>query len=711
MSGGSRPLLSAAAAARRAGDEHMAAHLLWASIVEEPVSVSGYVNLLGLSAFGGETVPWRLLFGAVRVVACADPVAWKNLAIASLGKGWLKQARASYRRALALEPGRASLLVPFSKGLTSKPCALRWAYVAEPNEENRLRLVGHELVHGDPYLARRILEDGGRPSPSAPTDVILHWAKALSQTGDTKQAIGLLEKASTIAPLAAWRHYELALLYRGEEWSDRVKRSAKQALLVAPDFHRAYALIGRYQVEKGTHEKALKYFTMAIQASLNPDSSYVENLAASHVELRNLAVATSLLRPLVVQDPSNLNVLSNFSTALHHTGELRDAGRYIDWCLMLNPNFADAYCNRGITARMRGDVTTAKCALDRAVELSGGRRFDVYTRGIFLLSEGDPIQGARDYDARWEVDGFSTPRTLHPKASLPLHLWTGECRPDAVLALWGEQGVGDEIWFSSFIHEMSDRVGGIRFEVTPHLAPLIQRSFPDIRVLARGAEGTEAAMRSADIQCPVGNLLTILAAENARPGYLSVDQGRSDQLKQRYRGAVSGKRLVGISWRSIKPGHRLRSFEAGLDKWGAIFRLPDTVFVSLQYGDVTEDRRLVKELFGIDLLVDSEIDGTADLDVFAAQVAAMDAVVSVANSAVAVAHGLGKPTYVALQLLQEDWRYSRSRATSRWLPMVRQAWQAKRDHWAPVLEALAIQLAEEIPVPQNEPSMDGRFSR
>ncbi|NQW10015.1 MAG: hypothetical protein HQ481_09080 [Alphaproteobacteria bacterium] len=507
-----------------------------------------------------------------------------------------------------------------------------------------------------------------------------------------------MDSASRFSPLATWVHYDLAMLHRHAGWSDHVACSAKRAIIVSPAFDLGYALLGRAQMEVGAHENAVRSFMRTTHIVHLPDRSYLENLAAAHVQLRDVEPAITILRPLILQDPANLNTLSNYSVACHYAGDLQFAERYTGWCLVIRPDFADAYCNQGLVARMRGDVVTAKAAFDRSIELSGGRSFDIYTRGVFHLAEGDPVQGALDYNARWEIRGFSTSRNLYPEPSLPLPLWDGGVQRGSVLALWGEQGVGDEIWFSGFIEAIRDRVGEIRLEVTPHLVSLLRRSFPAITVLARGDKGTETAMRSADLQCPIGNLLMILAAERAEPGYLSVDQKRASRLRERYRAAGDGRRLVGVSWRSVKPGRGTRSFEAPLDAWGAVFGLPDTTFVSLQYGDVTKDQRLVRDRFGVDLLVDSEIDGKADLDGFAAQMAAMDAVVSVANASVSVAHGLNKPIYVALQLLQEDWRYSRSRDPSRWMPTARQAWQTRKGEWAPVLDAQAARLAGEVGV-------------
>ena len=149
-----------------------------------------------------------------------------------------------------------------------------------------------------------------------------------------------------------------------------------------------------------------------------------------------------------------------------------------------------------------------------------------------------------------------------------------------------------------------------------------------------------------------------------------------------------------MSWRSVKP-NKMSSFEAALEHWKPIFELPDTVFVSLQYGDVAADVQLVRERFGVDLIVDPEVDAYRSLDDFAAQVAATDTVISIANSTVAMAHGLGKPVHVLLKAIQEDWRYARHRETTRWLPTARCAWQSNPGDWSGPVATVAERLRRE----------------
>lgn len=66
---------------------------------------------------------------------------------------------------------------------------------------------------------------------------------------------------------------------------------------------------------------------------------------------------------------------------------------------------------------------------------------------------------------------------------------------------------------------------------------------------------------------------------------------------------------------------RLRSIDLSL--FAPLFALPDSRWVSLQYGDL--------EAADTPILIDSSIDQLTDFDTFGAQVAAMDLVVTIDN--------------------------------------------------------------------------------
>ena len=114
--------------------------------------------------------------------------------------------------------------------------------------------------------------------------------------------------------------------------------------------------------------------------------------------------------------------------------------------------------------------------------------------------------------------------------------------------------------------------------------------------------------------------------------------------------------MIGVSWRGGGKAGRIaqKSIPTGL--FSSILKdIPNVRFVSLQYG---ESKPIVEEWCkkGIDILHDENIDAMNDLYGWLSQVAACDAVISVANTTIHGAGGLNIPTQCLLGD-NSDWRW------------------------------------------------------
>jgi ADP-heptose:LPS heptosyltransferase len=156
-----------------------------------------------------------------------------------------------------------------------------------------------------------------------------------------------------------------------------------------------------------------------------------------------------------------------------------------------------------------------------------------------------------------------------------------------------------------------------------------------------------------------------------RAAYLAPDTGMVAAFREKYAPLrAGGKRLIGLSWKS-------RSAFTGAEKslalaeWQPILDTADCAFISVQYG--AEAGELAAALrTGHVIHHDATVDSLKDLDTFAAQLAALDLVISVSNTAVHVAGALGVPTWVIVPEGKGGLWYwfERSDATP-WYPSIR----------------------------------------
>jgi ADP-heptose:LPS heptosyltransferase len=95
------------------------------------------------------------------------------------------------------------------------------------------------------------------------------------------------------------------------------------------------------------------------------------------------------------------------------------------------------------------------------------------------------------------------------------------------------------------------------------------------------------------------------------------------------------------------------------------------------------------------MVIDTEVDQWTDLDGFAAQVAAMDLVVTIDNSTAHMAAALGVQTWTMLPFAP-DWRWLLERENSPWYPTMRLFRQREPGQWKPVIEEVALAIASNV---------------
>ena len=691
-----RALLEAGRTAWSQGRRDVAVRRWRLASAVQPGLAAPYANLAG----AGGVDAW--VESAAEALACDDPVIFKNLGVLAVRRGSAERGRIAFRRALILSPDRSSTVDAFARSSVSADPdgdGLRWkirAVTLRPVDERLWTHLLQQLVRaGRVDEAARRAQGIALPHSAWSTDLLDLVSQILPRAGSYEAATPLIDLLIERRPDMAKPRMARAVQYRRAGDKQRAVAEARRAVILEPDSFDALGTVGTELCHADLHKRSIVQFRRSLIVAPGQRDAVIDNYAVSLQQSGQRERGDAMLREQLVQQPGRPKPYVNLSASAVGGLDLEAGSRLARWATVADDGLAEAHYQLGTVRRHQGRVAEARAALARALALAGAepKPEHAFAKALLELGDGDPAVGAESYEVRWRVPSFPSYRSPGSGRVLPMPFWRGEARPDATLAVWGEQGVGDELWFAGYLEWAAGRVGRILLEVTPHLAGLMARTFPAVEVLPRGEASTEAALAAVDLQVPLGSLMWMSggALAPAPTGYLAGDPGRVAQLRRRYTEGRPGTRLIGVSWRSVKPTQKL-SFEAPLQDWKPILDLPGTVFVSLQYGPVEAEVRRVEQQIGAALVVDPEIDARRDLDAFAAQVAATDAVVSIANSTVAMAHGLGKPMHVLLKAIQEDWRYARHRETTRWLPTARCAWQSEPGNWAAPIALVAERL-------------------
>ena len=238
---------------------------------------------------------------------------------------------------------------------------------------------------------------------------------------------------------------------------------------------------------------------------------------------------------------------------------------------------------------------------------------------------------------RWKSKKFDSPRLKTPTPQ-----WDKNSQHDHVF-VWSEQGLGDQILYLSLLHHVKSRANKVTVMIDARLFPILRRSFPDVTFVPQNErlKGINANIPLASICAQFIHSLSDIDTHAARK-YLKADEARAQELKATL---GQGERLIGISWHSGAP--RIGNHKSvPIAELLPLFKLPNTRFVSLQYGDCYEDLYELEKQHGIRVQIVPAIDNQNDIDGLCALIAACDQVVTVSNATGHFAGALGVPTYV-----------------------------------------------------------------
>jgi hypothetical protein len=234
--------------------------------------------------------------------------------------------------------------------------------------------------------------------------------------------------------------------------------------------------------------------------------------------------------------------------------------------------------------------------------------------------------------------------------------WHGDFNKNLQILIWREQGLGDEIEFSTCLYDLHRAEMNVTLECDPRLVGIYQRTYPNFKVRPESINKQYLPLfDDFDVQCPVGSLpryfrRDIKDFDQPIPTWIpeiSRTEFINDKLKK-----FRHKTLVGISWRSSVLKIERNTNYTNLLDWSELLTQDDLQFVNLQYGDCEEEILQVEQALGIQILRWPEIDLRNDLETVLALISQLDCVCSVGTAVSSIAGSSGVPT---LLLLQRSW--------------------------------------------------------
>jgi tetratricopeptide (TPR) repeat protein len=498
----------------------------------------------------------------------------------------------------------------------------------------------------------------------------------LGQQGETQQAIDLCEKLALEHPDSVTLAVALNILYQ---------RAGDLAAGV----------------------EALEVFLMSHSNSIEA----LNALGLAKLDLLEPAAAGSYFEQVLSQHPESFDALCGMARALTAQDRFADATEWIDKALALNPNDLSMRSAKAINFINRCQYEEG-LALCKALEAEGCEvfalggvlaylgRFDEAIKALDTQLQSHPHDPGLhfhrgsirllnlDFKGGWEDYQYRAYNAQEQFRVLPFPIWRGEPLNDKKIVVLAEQGLGDQVMFSSCIPDLLRlNPKEVVVEIVDRIAPTIQRSFPEVRVIVSNqSRAVEWVSQCPDMDyyVPLGDLPRYFrnALEDFpnRSSFLVANPDRIRYWRQKLEIYGPGP-YIGVSWKGGTESTRSVIRTVSPDTLSPLGKAVEATWVCLQYGPVQEAVQQ-SGVNGFPMAYWPE--SISDLDEFAALISALDMVITVCNTTVHYAGALGKPVWVIAPKIPE-WRYGLKNPILPWYPSSLMWRQSEHGDWENVV--------------------------
>ena len=505
-------------------------------------------------------------------------------------------------------------------------------------------------------------------------DALYNRGVALQQMGQHDAALADYDAALLLAPDSAdalhARGNVLVALDRMEDAAESFWRVVR----LRPEDEGAHMLLHAALMQLKRFDQAIGVGERLVRFGRDKMGAY-RRRGAALLSFGRFEEALSDFDTVLAAHSNDARTRVSRGSALLGLARYEEAAADFETGLAAAPDVHSGLHGLGIAYFHMGRVDDAMQCFDRFEAAAPESDEPLFVKGHRLLTLGRWREGWPLYERRWNAP---TARMAAPRDNGE-PAWDGK-HAEGLVRLWAEQGAGDQILFAQLIKHALKRTPRICCTCEPRFAALFVRSFPQLEFVA---DDRAPAPVAAVAQAPLGSLGALLGIGpedvDGAP-YIVADPERVAAIRARYRERAGGKPVIGIAWSSNNAMSGMHK-TAALDQWRALLTQP-YFFVNLQYGAAAEQARKAEQDFGCTIFSDPEIDQMADMDSFAAQIVALDGLMSVSNTTVHVAGALGARCVVLLPPAGGlHWYWGLEGASSRWYASLRLVRRKRSDAW------------------------------
>ena len=460
----------------------------------------------------------------------------------------------------------------------------------------------------------------------------------LFDQGDFEEALQIFEKLNKFFPNNLDLLNLLGYIFLQLENFDQSIKAYSNSLKINPNLPGVYFNRAIAYNKYGDKIKALKDYDQALK--LDPyNLDIYQNRSLIYEDLGDFDRALEQINYVIEKNPKNPLALTNRGNIYQRKFEFNLSKQdYID-ALAISPN------NSNILKNLANVLKNLKQYLEAEKIFLKALKFDIENDSIHF-NYSLLILFLKKFNIAWdEYEYRSSKKKIFDNLNN-----LKECKninsPNEKILIWGEQGIGDQIIYSSMLGSLP-KENNLTIALDQRLVPIFRRSFDFLNFISF-EEAKELNINFFDSQLALGSLgkfyrRNLEDFKNLPKSFLVADLNRSKRIRENLK--IKNKKICGISWKS-------KNEEVGfakslkLEDMVDLLSMDDFTFVDLQYGDTDAEKNLLKEKFDININAIEGLDKFNDIDGLLSLIEACDLIVTSSNVTAHLAGAIGKKTFL-----------------------------------------------------------------
>ena len=316
--------------------------------------------------------------------------------------------------------------------------------------------------------------------------------------------------------------------------------------------------------------------------------------------------------------------------------------------LMRASELAEHHHNLGGAHKIAGRLKEAEAEFRRALELDPTRATTKYALGVTLLGQGIYREGFDLYEYRHEVPQFA-----NRKPTLPFPEWRGGSVKGKTIAIWPEQGFGDQIQAARFARTFRDRGA----HVVLLCSPALRRLFDQLEIKVIAASGA--------IEFPDPDFWVMCGSLAGRLGITTSNIPATPYLAAGTNIPLDRRAKIGLMTRG-NPNHQNDEYRS----------LP------------IELARRLRNFSESIISLHPEDTGARDFQDTAEIISGLELVISVDTAVAHLAGAMGTECWTLIPSYNTDWRWIEGRSDTPWYPSMRLYRQDANYSWESTVDAI-----------------------